>query len=348
MKRFLFVLAVCVAGFVASGVPSQEPPLFNAPQVKDADKFPRGRNVDPAKVAKRHEEAFKRHSHRMKALPNTALDSFDCRTAFGCVLPVNDQGQCGDCYGVSACDAMSMAFAKAGYFKADGKSRLTFQYGLDCKPNFGGCNGGDEGEVIAFGKANGFPLESDYGPYLARPGKCRDVSGMKLWKIGDYGYCTPSQQQGVASTQDMQNAMVRYGPLSVAFDASGCNGYQAGQIMRGRGNNVDHAVLCIGWKTVAGKVVFLGLNQWGNWGDNGTFWIEEGSYSWGTEAMFVSVNALPPPPDPTPVPPGPNPPGGLDTITLNIGGVSTQYELFPIGTRAKIRELRDLIGPIAP
>ncbi len=130
------------------------------------------------------------------------------------------------------------------------------------------------------------------------------------------------------------NAMVRFGPLSVAFDASGCDNYKAGDVMTGRGTSVDHAVLCVGWKTVNGKIVFKGMNQWGtSWGDGGFFWIQEGAYSWGTEAIWMAkASIVPPPPPPPPPGPTPPPPVGLKTVTLGgSDGTSTTYQVVPAG-----------------
>lgn len=60
----------------------------------------------------------------------------------------------------------------------------------------------------------------------------------------------------------------------------------------------------------------------------------------------------PTPPGPTPpgpVPPGPTPsPGGMNVVTWTVNGVTSSYELLPLGTMQKLRELRDLIGPLAP
>ncbi len=250
----------------------------------------------------RHASMFARHDHRMRALPNATPEAFDCRDG-GYMPEIGDQGPCGYCHGYSGADACSLVLMKSGFLKIDNK--LANQFGLDCHP-FGGCNGGDEYDTINYIMKNGFPLTSDYYPYVARSQGCRAVKNNgKLFKIADMGFCTPAQQQGVASTQDMKNAIYQYGPISVAFDAAGCDSYNGG-VMRGRGNNVDHAVLCCGWRTnkTTGKTEFLGRNQWGtNWGGlGGYFWIEEGSYSWGTEAIWVNVQELPPPPPPLAIP----------------------------------------------
>lgn len=276
----------------------------------------RGRKVDLEAVKERRQRAFARHNYRAMVKPEAIPASFDCRTDGGFkVLPVNDQGQCGDCFGVSAFDGCSMALVYAGVLPLDGsKGRLSSQYGLDNQNAFqGGCNGGDEGQVIDFVMNTGAPLTSDYGPYTASPGQLKPTAGMKFYKIKDYGFADIAVGAGgVANTALMQAAIAKYGPISVAFDAGGCDSYQWPQVMTARGNNVDHAVLCIGWKTENGKVIFLGMNQWGNWGGpGGTFWIQESSYSWGVEAMWISGGTAP-------VPPPPDPPSGNTTITIDL------------------------------
>jgi hypothetical protein len=370
-KKFSIFLSGIVFGALVlaaaiTPIGSQPPPLAkvingNPPlpvvQVNAAQprKRPRGRKVDPVKVAERHAKAKLRHDGRMGQLPKCTLTEFDCRTAFSCVLPVDDQGQCGDCYGVSSADGCSMALVFAGVLKGGPieANRLSSQYGLDNSQAFqGGCNGGDEGQVIDFIKTNGFPLTVDYGPYAGSPGSLKPVDPSKLLKIKDWGYCTPNQQQGVASDQDMMNAMVRYGPLSVAFDAGGCDGYQWPQVMAQNGNNVDHAVLCIGWKTENGKVIWLGMNQWGNWGGpGGTFWIQSGAYSWGTEAIWITAGSAPQPIPPGPIPPVP--PLGLPSLTVSGALPAGTYQLAPqgaefvnAGDKAKLQQAADLLNQV--
>jgi hypothetical protein len=295
-----FLPAVLLGLFLGS-LPAQQP----APQ----QFHPRGRKPAPPAIrAAIFDANMARHGEIVKTLPMATQRQFDCREAFKNVLPTDNQGNCGDCYGVSSADACSMALIKAGILPLDGtKGRLSSQYGLDNRLAFkGGCEGGNESQVIDYIHKNGFPLTSEYGPYTAQPHRPRPVSGMKLFRIDDWGYCTPSQQEGVAATQDMKNCMAEFGPISVAFDASGCDRYRWPQVMSGRGANVDHAVLCIGWDDDKGA--FLGMNQWGDsWGGpNCTFWIRYGSYSWGTDAIWVKSEPVNPPPPPPP-PPGPTP-----------------------------------------
>ncbi len=301
----IFGLALALA-LPTAPVAADPVPMPGAAKV--VKKGPRGHKPAPAHVAaKRHADAFARHGDKMKALPRVSAASFDCRQ-MGWVLPVNDQGQCGDCFGVSTIDGCAMSFVKAGRLPNAESSRWSGQYGLDCGGFQGDCNGGDEAQVFEYAKTNGFPLTSSYGPYTAGVGRCKTVDPAKLLKIADYGYCTPSQEQGVASTDDIKTAMAAHGPISVAFDASECDSYTWPQTMCGTGTGVDHAVLCIGWDDAhdngdGTKGAFLGLNQWGaSWGDKGVFWIKYGADSWGTEAIWVTAG---PGPTPPPIPPGP-------------------------------------------
>jgi C1A family cysteine protease len=334
LMRLSFVLLCAAALTFSLSSPAQRPEVKPAQKVEKADppkkKYPRGyKPAAPEVQAQLHAAAKHRLGAHVARLPKTTAPQFDCRTAFGNVLPCDDQGQCGDCFGVSAADGCSMALIKAGQLPLDGtKGRLSSQYGLDYPRVFqGGCNGGDEAQVIDFIKTNGFPLTSDYGDYTASPGRPKDISGMKLYKIADWGYCTPDQANGIASTQDMKNCMVQYGPLSVAFDAQDCDNYNWPNTMTGRGTSVDHAVLCIGWDDThdngdGTKGAFLGFNQWGeSWGNKGVFWIKYGADSWGTEAIWITATAVPPPPGPGPGPgptPPPGPPGANPVVSATL------------------------------
>ncbi len=316
--------------FVDDAKPLPKP---DDPVKSEKPKFARGHvPLTPEQSKKMHAERKLALGNHVEKLPKATAPAWDCRT-LGMVLPGDDQGQCGDCFGVSTADAASMALIMAGILPNDtSKGRLSSQYGLDNRSAFeGGCNGGNGTQVIDFMiKGSGWPLTSDYGPYTASPRQLKPLTGMKLYKPVQWGYCTPGQEGGVASVQDIKNCMVKYGVINVSFDASGCDSYSWPGVMKGRGGNVDHEVCCIGWDD--SKNAFLGMNQWGDsWGGpNGTFWIDYSSYSWGTDAFWVLGSNGPPPPPPPP-PPGPGPtPGnvvklssGAYAITTDAAGVIT-------------------------
>lgn len=308
-----------------------------------AKKFARGLvSPVPAVLELRHEAAFKRHGHRMKSLPTATPASFDCR-AMGWVGPMLDQGQCGSCWDVSGCDCITSAFIKAGLAKNDGSFAISAQFILDqCGYSNDGCNGDDSVNVIAYAQKSGIPCEQDYGPYTAQQGRCKSTNA-KRYKIDGSGYCTPSQQSGMASTQDIKNAMVQFGPIStaIAADSSWDGATPSGVIPYRRltPNDIDHDVQLVGWddaRQIPGapaKGAWIMKNQWSEqWGDKGYGYLAYGSHQIGTEAMWVSVAALPPapvPPGPTPVPPGPGPvppapgTGFTGTLTYSNGTLVT-------------------------
>lgn len=297
--RFVYAsLAIITLAFVASG----------------QEEFSRGLKLPPKEVLDaRHAEAAQKQGKRMAGLPKVTAPSWDCRT-LGIVPPIGNQGNCGSCYIWSAADTAACALIRAGKVKANWQ--MSKQFGLDCK-NFGGCGGGWPAEVLDHIKKNGFPADDEYGPYTARVGNCK-YTNQKLHKIDDSGYCTPNQESGVASVQDMKNAIVKFGPISVALDSSVLGDGKG--IRSGAGRNIDHAVMIIGWDDSKGRAgCWLMRNSWGvSWGNEGYCWIEYGAGSIGTEAQWNDVIGAPVPPGP--VPPDPIPPTPVpDAIIINGG-----------------------------
>ena len=322
MKRILFTLfalttAIAFVGVIAA--PAQPPDLAkqNAelkaelaalkqlvaqknpqPMPKAAVAHGRGYKPNAAKQIQLHAVAKARHDNRIASLPKVLAPKFDCRD-MGWAPAMKDQGQCGSCYQFSG--AMTCT---AGYYKAGLKDQIgtgfAEQYGMDCH-DWGGCDGGDENDIIVWAKSNGLPLESDYGPYTASSGQCKLKPTTKLWKIDDWGYCTGDQSQRFPTYQELKNAIATYGPISVAGSAgAGFQEYTSG-LFKGNDSSVDHAILCIGWDdTKSPKGSLLLQNQWGTgWGDGGYMWCEYGANAWGTEAMWVKVNGGPTPPPAT-------------------------------------------------
>ncbi len=330
-----------------------EKPLPKDPVKSEKPKYARGHKpLTAEQSAKMHAERKAILGNHVEKLPKATAPAWDCRT-LGMVLPGNDQGQCGDCFGVSTADAASMALIMAGILPNDtSKGRLSSQYGLDNRDAFqGGCNGGNGTQVIDYMiKSGGWPLTSDYGPYTASPGRLKPLTGMKLYKPVQWGYCTPGQEGGMASVQDIKNCMVKYGVINISFDASGCDSYTWPNVMKGRGNSVDHEVCCVGWDD--SKNAFLGMNQWGDsWGGpGGVFWIDYGSYSWGTDAFWVLGSNGPPPPPPPP-PPGPTPgtattlPSGTYTVSTDAAGVIIFTPAAAVNKDTTLGQIASLLNP---
>lgn len=271
---------------------------------KDFSTYGRG-HKDPANLKELHAKSWAQHGKRLKAAPDVTALEWDCRT-LGIVGPVRDQGQCGKCWDDSECGVLDSAFIMGGWFKNDGKMTVSAQWVIDCNQT-GGCDGDDASTVSQIALKTGIPLTQDYGADLvpAGPGQCKTLPpGTKFWKIDAQGYC--SQQDGVASTQSIKNAIAKYGPISSAVAAGGFNSYSGG-IMQGganaTANDVDHDVSIGGWKTINNVTIWLVKNQWSeDWGEKGWCWIPEGRWQIGYSALWAHTTPFAPIP-PTPLPP---------------------------------------------
>jgi hypothetical protein len=323
MVRILFTLLLAtVFCSLCAGEPCCSQPAKDAVSKEPARKYARGHKpASPEARKRRHEDAFGRHSHRMKSLPKALPATYDLR-ALNRTGPIQDQGQCGSCWDVSACGVVTDALIAAGQFSAsDASLTLSPQYVLDgCGGPTGGCDGDNAPTVLEFAKQKGLPTTADYGRYVAQPQRCK-YSNQKLHKIVDWGYCTPSQQEGCASAQDIKNALVQYGTISTAIVANStwdnvtADGILAFSVSSP--DQVDHDVAIVGWddnKSIPGAPspgAFLVKNQWGEtYGDKGYLWVGYGSHQIGTEAAWATAGAMPPPAPtpPSPVPPAPVPP----------------------------------------
>lgn len=304
-------------------------------------------HVTPANIKELHAASWAKHGRRLSALPKVTAPSWDCRT-LGIVGPVKDQGQCGSCWLVSETGVIESAFIKAGYFKADGSTTLSDQYVLDgCGPRTGGCDGDDASTVSLWCRDHGLPTTADYGPYTATPGRCKTLKpGAKLWKIDSQGYC--AQQDGIAPTQSIKDAIVAYGPISSAVAAGGFDAYKSG-VMAGGTNctadDVDHDVSIIGWDDNkvspdgAAKGAWLVKNQWSkSWGEGGYCWISYGRWMIGFSALWAHATPIDPP---TPTPPTPPTPPSQYTPPFYLraaGAKGTPYVDVPTATVAAQKE----------
>jgi cathepsin L len=121
---------------------------------------------------------------------------------------------------------------------------------------------------------------------------------MQLFKISTWGFCTTTDQQGVARTEDIKNAMVQYGPIGTGVAAgSDWDNVGPGSVISGRSTNIDHDVVLVGWDDSKGNGgAWIMRNSWGTgWGDLGYAFIAYGADSVGSEAIWCAANVVLPP-----------------------------------------------------
>jgi len=188
-------------------------------------------------------------------------------TAKGAVNPVQNQGQCGDCWAFSACGAM-----EGQYYITSGSSAIMSEQNLvDCTTSYGnyGCNGGAMTSAFLYVEQNkGIDAFSAY-PYTGTNGTCHYSSASSVGYNPGYKCVKPYDELA------LQQAVALIGPISVGIDAGlpSFQLYKSGVYAPAQCSsvNLDHAVLAVGYGTTAeGQAYWLLKNSWGTtWGIQG-------------------------------------------------------------------------------
>ncbi|MPC28644.1 Digestive cysteine proteinase 3 [Portunus trituberculatus] len=200
------------------------------------------------------------HQSKEEELPKTV----DWRKE-GAVTPVKDQKACGSCWAFSTTGSL-----EGQHFLASKKLvSLSEQNLVDCSDKYGnfGCGGGLMDNAFRYIKNNnGIDTEQSY-PYEAKNGPCR-------FKAGDVGATlTGYVDIQKDSEKDLQHAVAKKGPISVAIDASRptFHFYSSGIYYDEHCSStfLDHGVLAVGYGTDSSEY-WLVKNSWNeSWGDKG-------------------------------------------------------------------------------
>lgn len=188
---------------------------------------------------------------------------------FGAVTPVKDQSVCGSCWSFGTTGTIEGAhFLKTGQLV-----RLSQQALIDCSWGFGnnGCDGGEDFRSYQWMmKHKGLPSEDSYGAYLGADGYCHVANVTMTAKIHGYVNVT----SGDASA--LKVAIAKHGPISVGIDASHkslsfySNGIYYEPKCKNKPDDLDHAVLAVGYGELYGQAYWLVKNSWSTyWGNDG-------------------------------------------------------------------------------
>lgn len=188
-------------------------------------------------------------------------DQHDWRL-FGAVTPVKDQSVCGSCWSFGTVGAIEGA-----YFLNNGGNlvRLSQQALIDCSWGYGnnGCDGGEDFRVYQWmQKVGGIPTEESYGGYLGQDGYCHVNNATLVAPIKGFVNVTSNNENA------FKVALFKNGPLSVAIDASkrSFTFYSHGVFYEETCGNkleqLDHAVLAVGYGTMNGELYWLVKNSW--------------------------------------------------------------------------------------
>ncbi|KAJ4745921.1 Cysteine protease [Rhynchospora pubera] len=209
------------------------------------------------------------HIMTEEALPETK----DWRET-GIVSPVKNQGHCGSCWTFSTTGAL-----EAAYKQATGKNvSLSEQQLVDCAQSFNnfGCNGGLPSQAFQYIKYNGGLDTEEAYPYKGVNGICHFDANSVGVKVLDSVNIT------LGAEDELKHAVGLVRPVSVAFEViSGFKQYKSGVFTSDHcgttPQDVNHAVLAVGYGVENGTPYWLIKNSWGaDWGIDGYFKMELG------------------------------------------------------------------------
>ncbi|GAX84859.1 hypothetical protein CEUSTIGMA_g12280.t1 [Chlamydomonas eustigma] len=218
-----------------------------------------------------------------------AIDWTQSSAGYAVTLPVQNQGQCGNCWAWSAMEAVASLDAIVTKSNAQ---VLSTQAITSCTSGTTGCSncsscGGNPQDGFQYVLSNGgLPSATTYPfvgwtGYNATPGALdTDTCSNSLEKsisVTISGYCTLPPD----SADALQSA-VAYQPVSTGIAASSAyfQYYQGGILTSSSlcGTSLDHAILTVGYDMTAPTPYWKLQNQWGsNWGMDGYVLISAAS-----------------------------------------------------------------------
>jgi len=212
--------------------------------------------------------------------------SYDWRELGGCT-PIKDQGNCGSCWAFS-----TVAPLECGVKIKDGLTvDLSEQWLVSCNSDGWGCGGGWFAHDYHQWKTDpcggtGAVLESSF-PYVASDVPCNCPYGHE-YLIDSWAFVGTSV--GVPSTNSIKQAIMDYGPVSVAVYVDGAfHAYSSGVFNACQNGPCNHAVALVGWDDNQGAAgVWFLRNSWGTgWGESGYMRIQYGCSNVGYAACYV-------------------------------------------------------------
>ncbi|EFJ19551.1 hypothetical protein SELMODRAFT_110288, partial [Selaginella moellendorffii] len=216
--------------------------------------------------------------------------SFDWRE-HGAMTPVKNQGSCGSCWTFSSTGAVEGAH----FLKSRELISLREEQLVDCDRMDGGCKGGDMLNAYEYIKAKGLEAEEDYPyqeenykEYMFPHHRCHFRPSKVAATIANYSTVSEDEDQIAAN-------LVKNGPLSIALNANYIMDYMGGvacpRICPG-GDNMNHAVLLVGYGMDGDKPYWILKNSWSeNYGEDGYFRLCRGFGVCGMNTRVSTVSA---------------------------------------------------------
>ena len=209
--------------------------------------------------------------------------AFDWRE-HGAVTAVKDQKKCGSCWAFSTIGTIEGVWAASGH----PLTSLSEQQLVSCDDVNQACSGGITGEAINWllqkngGKVyteESYPYTSDDGLATACQSEGKKVGAV----ITDLVEIEPDEDA-------IAERLVKFGPVSVAVDASSWWLYTGGVLTTCNTRELNHGVLLVGYDNNASPPYWIIKNSWSeNWGEDGYIRIEKGTNQCGLNENPLSV-----------------------------------------------------------
>jgi len=219
--------------------------------------------------------------------------------------PVMDQGQCGSCYAVSAARMLTARHKVA--VNNTKEPPFSISYPLFCSEYNQGCNGGYGFLLAKWSEEIGLLPAScmryrSFGE-VCPPLTC-DVSKLnKRYRASKPRYV--GGYYGATTAAEMMLELYHGGPISAGLEPSSDFMYYDSGIYRSTNKNatawsertewqqVDHAVLLVGWGEENGQKYWLLQNSWGtDWGENGYFRMVRGENDSSVETIAEAADVV--------------------------------------------------------
>lgn len=236
-----------------------------------------------------------RNPFRVAALPK----SWDWRNVSGVnyLDSVMDQGECGSCYMVSTIHMLSARHRIKQRDPTLEPFSITFP--LFCSEYNQGCNGGYAFLATKWAHDVGLVPRSclDYRDSGSCQLQC-DVAGLgRRWRADNYHYV--GGYYGGSTEEGIMRELVHGGPLVASFEPKNDIMYYGGGVykrvpnQRSEWEQVDHAVLLVGFGEDAGEKYWTLQNSWGDtWGEDGFFRVVRGTDESGIESIVVAADVV--------------------------------------------------------
>lgn len=213
--------------------------------------------------------------------------AFDWRTQTG-LPPIRDQGGCGSCWAFATVGALECAIRIRDGVDQD----LSEQWLVSCNLSGWSCSGGwyahdyHQSSTDSCG-GSGAVMEVSF-PYQAADVACNCPYPHAYW-LQNWAYL-PADGSGIPSVDDIKQAIMTYGPVSVSVGVdSAFQGYSSGIFNACSAGTINHSVVLVGWDDNGGNGYWILRNSWGSWwGESGYMRIAYNCSSVGYAACWIN------------------------------------------------------------